>query len=474
LNFPDPAGGKSATIKLTYKAVLFMLLPLKNKSLSKGNNERMDAKRIRLSSIEIRDDNTFVYHYEAGSFMHRFLADEPLWVRYEGSVKDIPPGIAVIPFLGIISQIIWFYDGTLDIPVLDATYAESMDSIKAVCQAMYPEIHLSGKVNIGKKTSLSPRDYPRKASFFTGGIDSMATALKHRQESPLLIAIWGSEARVHQKKAWHQVSEAQIAAAKEMGLQRTVIASNYLEVLQYWALDAYFPGRMQRSWYVEVAYGSIFLGLSAPLAWREGVGAVYIASSYTAQSGPPDGSYPKLIEKTAWAGTRAVYDGGDEERHTKLERIIAEVRGSFPGLKFNVCTLGKDEGNCNVCERCSRTIAGLALLGIDPSFHGFVVAADTPGRIRQALEKKEWPQAYVWQLSSIKFWREMQEAVPRYRNAMLPEWREFFDWLPGAVVDEYFPKPVWSWREEIKRILKRWLPFSIFVAIRRWKIRRRR
>lgn len=403
--------------------------------------------------------------------MRRFLANEPLWVRYEESVKDIPPGIAAIPFLGIISQIIWFYDGTLDIPVLDKTYAESMDNVKAVYQTMYPEIHLSGKVNIGNKTFALPRDYPRKAAFFTGGIDSMATALRHRQENPLLISIWGSEQKVHQKKAWQQVSESQIAAAKELGLQRTFIASNYRNVLQQWALEPYFPGRLQRPWYVEVAYGPIFLGLSAPLAWREGIGTVYIASSYTAENGLPDGSHPALVEKTAWAGTRAVYDGGDEERQVKMERIIKEVRGSFPGLIFNVCTLGKDEGNCSLCEKCSRTMVGLALMGIDPVKHGFVMAADTPERIRQALVKNEWPQSFVWQLSSIKFWREMQQRVPRYRDTLLPEWRDFFDWLSGVVVDEYFSKPAHLWRNEMKRLLKRWLPFPLFVAIRRWKIR---
>lgn len=429
----------------------------------------LDAKRIRLSSVEIRNDDTFVYHYDAGAFMRRFLANEPFWVRYEGSVKDIPPGIAAIPFLGIMSQIIWFYDGTLDIPVLDKTYAESMDSVKAVYQAMYPKIHLSGKVNIGNKTSALPRDYPRKAAFFTGGIDSMATALRHRQKNPLLISIWGSEARVHQKKAWQQVSEAQIAAAKELDLQRTVIASNYLDVLQQWALNAYFPGRLQRNWYVEVAYGSIFLGLAAPLAWRECIGTVYIASSYTAENEPPDGSYPALVEKTAWAGTRVVYDGGDEERQVKMERIITGVRGSFPGLKFNVCTLGKDEGNCSLCEKCSRTMVGLALMGVDPGRHGFFMTADTPERIRQALVKNEWPQSFAWQLSSIKFWREMQERVPRYRDAMLPEWRQFFDWLSGVVVDEYFPKPAYLWRNEMKRLLKRWLPIPMVLAIQRWK-----
>jgi hypothetical protein len=431
----------------------------------------LNARQIRLSSVEIKNDDTFVYHYEAGAFMRRFLTDEPLWVRYEGSVRDIPPGIAAIPFLGIISPIIWFYNGTLDIPALDARYAESMSSVKAVYQAMYPEAHLSGKVNIGKKTSDAPRDYPEKAIFFTGGIDSMATTLRHRRENPLLISIWGSEAGVHQEKAWQQVNEAQIAAAKEMGLQRTVIASNYLEVLQEMALNFHFPGRMQRSWYVEVAHGYIFFGLAAPLAWREHIGTIYIASSYTAQSGPPDGSYPALIEKIAWAGTHAVYDGGDEERQSKMERIITEVRSSFPGLKFNVCTLGKDEGNCNLCERCSRTIAGLALLGIDPSRHGFVMSTDTPERIRKSLKNKEWIQAYVWQLSNIKFWREIQERVPLYRDTMLPEWREFFDWLSGVVVDDFLPSTELPWIKEIKRLLRRCLPFPLYVVLQRWKIR---
>jgi len=427
----------------------------------------LDAKRIRLCSVEIRNDDTFVYHYDAGAFMRRFLANEPLWVRYEGSVRDIPPGIAAIPFLGIMSQIIWFYDGMLDIPVLDTAYAESMDSVKAVYQAIYPEILLSGRVNVGKKTSVALRDYQRKAVFFTGGIDSMATVLRHRKENPLLISIWGSEARVHQEKAWQQVSAAQVAAAGEMGLQRTVIASNYLDILQQWALDLYFPSELQRPWYLEVAYGAIFLGLSAPLAWREGVGTVYIASSYTAENWPPDGSYPELVEKTAWAGTHVVYDGGDEDRQEKMERIVTALRGSFPGLKLNVCTLGKDEGNCSLCEKCSRTLAGLALMGIDPVRHGFVMAANTPGRIRQTLEKNEW------QLSSVKFWQEIQERVPRYRDTALPEWRDFFDWLSGVDVDGFIRRPPRSRREEVKRLLRRCLPFPLFIAIRRWERRLR-
>lgn len=71
----------------------------------------LNKREIRLSSVEIQNDNTIVYHYDAGSFMRRFLTREPLRVQYEGSVRDIPPGIAVIPFLGIMAPIVWFYRG---------------------------------------------------------------------------------------------------------------------------------------------------------------------------------------------------------------------------------------------------------------------------------------------------------------------------------------------------------------------------
>jgi len=431
----------------------------------------LGAKQIALSSVEIKTDDTFVYHYDAGAFMRHILTNEPLWARYEGSVNDVPPGIVPIPFLGMILPIIWFYDCVLDVDVMDETYACSMDAVKAAYQALYPKIRLAGRVNIGTRVATASRNHSLRAALFTGGIDSMATVLQHRQENPLLISIRGSEARVHQEKAWQQVDSAQSAAAAEMGLRRAVISSNYLEVLQQRELDIHFPGRLQRSWYTEVAYGPIFLGLSAPLTWREGVGTLYIASSLTAVSGP-DGSCPALVENTAWAGTRIVYDGGDRTRQAKLERIVTEIQDSFPKLRLNVCALGKDEGNCCLCEKCSRTMAGLALAGVDPARHGFVVMPpDTPGRIRRALINNEWQQAPAWQVSTTMFWREIQEQVPQHQDTALPQWREFFDWLAGTDVSGFFRRPPRPRHQEMKRLLKRSLPFSLFVTLRRWKRR---
>jgi len=138
---------------------------------------------------------------------------------------------------------------------------------------------------------------------------------------------------------------------------------------------------------------------------------------------------------------------------------------------LNVCTLAKDEGNCSSCEKCYRTTAGLALMGIDPAQHGFVVTEDTPSKIRKAMENAEWEDSYAWQLSNIKFWREIQEGIPLYSDKVLPQWRDFFNWLSGIDLDKVFskyPSPYWN---KIKRLFKRYLPLVLYNAVRKSRIK---
>lgn len=423
--------------------------------------------KITLTSIEIRDGNTFVYHYETDERFGRFLSGEPLWARYEENIKDIPAEIAVIPFLGLIAPIIWFCNGELNIDILDETYAQSLDRVKLAYQSIYPRADLSGKINIKKRISPLTPERSKKAVFFTGGVDSMATALTHKDERPLLISIWGSEARTHQKKAWEAVDTAQKEAAEIMALSRTTIASNYRDIMNQWVLEPYFPGKLMRSWYVEIAYGSIFLGLAAPLAWREGIDTIYFAAGFTGK-GVPDGAAQALVEQNAWSGTRVVFDGMNEERFAKLERITRFDQ--FAGLKFNVCTFGRDEGNCSVCEKCSRAMASLALMGVDPSSHGFMVKDDTPERIRKSLENDEWPDFYAWQLANLKYWQEIQERVPMYLEKALPGWKEFFEWLSVAELSLFFLNHPPTFYQGLKTKLKRWLPFPVYRAVRQLRV----
>jgi hypothetical protein len=420
-----------------------------------------------LKEVEIRDDR-MLYHYEAGGILSRFLSGEPLWVRYQGSIQDVPPGIAAIPFVGLTAPIAWFFGGTLDVPVLDARYASGLESVRLAYQGMYPELALNGKVNIGETVNVPPRGAGRAAMLFSGGIDSLATLISHRQEAPLLITLRGAEVRLHQTEIWHDFSRQQQATAGMFGLQRTVVESNFLDILRQWALNLYFPGRLSRGWYVQIAYGQIFLGLCAPVTWREGVDRLYIASAYTAEDCPPDGSHPLLDGVTSWSGTRAIHDGFHETRQHKVERLAAAVREGASGLIFQVCPCLQDTGtaeNCSSCEKCCRSLAAMVLEGLDPSQHGFRLDSDTPARIRRALELKQWELPYTI------FWKHLQQRVPQQRNIIALAWRDFFEWLDGVNLESLVSIHRTSGMVNLKDSIKKALPYPIFSFMRHWKRR---
>jgi len=110
-------------------------------------------------------------------------------------------------------------------------------------------------------------------------------------------------------------------------------------------------------------------------------------------------------------------------------------------------------------------MAGLALTGIDPAKHGFVVTQDTPGKIRGALEHGVWPMAF-W-----VFWRQIQIRVPKAKEGVSPMWRDFFDWLSCDELDKNIcNRPALFWKEQRRR-LKRMLPFGFLCWLRKWKFR---
>jgi hypothetical protein len=422
---------------------------------------------ISLKKIEIRDDG-MLYHYEAGGILSRFLSGEPLWVHYEGLMQDVPPGITAIPFVGLTAPMAWFFGGTLDVPELDALYAGGLDAVKSAYQRIYPDLRLSGHVNVGSTANISPRGQGRAAMLFSGGIDSSTTLISRRQEHPLLISLRGAEVRIHHTKTWQCLNRQQEATADMFGLHRTVVASNFLDILQQWALNLYFPGVLSRGWYVEIAFGQIFLGLCAPVTWREGVDRLYIASAHSPESCVRAGSCFLLDEATLWSGTRVVHDGFQETRQRKVERLAAAVREGSSGMVFLVCShLGdeSDRQNCCFCEKCSRSIAALVLEGLDPSQHGFRLDTDTPARIRRTLELMQW------ELNSAIFWQEMQQRIPQRRDTIPEAWRDFFKWLEGVNLESLVSTRRTSSLEKLRDRIKKALPYALFAILRHWKRR---
>ena len=272
------------------------------------------------------------------------------------------------------------------------------------------------------------------------------------QEDPLLISVRGSDVGIHEDGKWRRVDATHAASAACLGLRRTAVEGTFLAVLRQWALDLYRPARLSRSWYVEVNYGQILLGLCAPVTWREGVDTLYIASTFERDSQVRDGSHPEIDDAVCWSGTRVVHDGAAETRQDKVDRLAALVRGPYPQLQFYVCVETPSGVNCSVCEKCCRTMAGLALNGIDPSRHGFRPPPGIQARIRRALGRDRWGT-----VASV-FWRDIQASLPRHRDSALEEWREFFDWLGAFRFERLAPDRGTRPFATLRRQILRWLP----------------
>ena len=80
--------------------------------------------------------------------------------------------------------------------------------------------------------------------------------------------------------------------------------------------------------------------------------------------------------------------------------------------------------NCNQCEKCSRTILGLEIAGVDPNEHGFSTDAQTFSRIRQNIEDGTWrfgdDERYMW--IDLQEHASNAREIPHHEARILIEW----------------------------------------------------
>jgi hypothetical protein len=91
-----------------------------------------------------------------------------------------------------------------------------------------------------------------------------------------------------------------------------------------------------------------------------------------------------------------------------------------------VCdTVPRSTLNCSSCEKCSRTIVGLILEGIDPRGLGFAVNQKTLELVRARLENG----THALQDHQVWLWKDIQRCIPSKLDHNLFGASEFFSWL---------------------------------------------
>ncbi len=234
----------------------------------------------------------------------------------------------------------------------------------------------------------SAPDAPQGVSlFFSGGVDSYHSLVKHRDEIDQLILVHGFDIPLTETVFFSTAESLVRRAAQTFGKRLIVVRTNL-----HWDESTAFTGQGRTPCPWVMYYGAAMAGVAHALApiHRK----VYFASTYAYGELRPAGSHPLLDPLWSTDSLAIVHDGG-ERRIDKLRDLIV-----YPDILANlrVCWQSFARPNCGRCEKCVRTMLGLRALGVEscPAFPTPL----TPDLVRsQALD------AIV-----VMLWRELLDS----------------------------------------------------------------
>jgi hypothetical protein len=260
--------------------------------------------------------------------------------------------------------------------------------------------------------------------FFSGGVDSFYSLIKHRDEVDNLVLIHGFDVPLADTKTF-DLTEAQAREAARLFGKRLIEVRTNL----HWEQPG-VPG----GWgmYHGPALAAVTYAL-APLHGR-----MYIASSYSYADLHPWGSHPLLDPLWSTEAVRIVHDGGE----TRMDKLRVLVQYPEALSRLRVCWENLGEYNCGLCEKCVRTMLGLRALGVDR-------CAAFPDTLTQELVRQQ-------ELShdSALFWRELlcPGLPPTFQAAVQSAIHSYDAGLPPRT-------------GHLKRGVKRWL-YALLHSVR--------
>jgi Polysaccharide pyruvyl transferase len=214
------------------------------------------------------------------------------------------------------------------------------------------------------------------AAFFSGGVDSLTTVLRH-PEITHLVHIEGFDVPLERTDVTAMVRERIAATAAELGKELVRVETNVRELS-----DPYLP------WvtYYGAALGTVALLLSGEMS------RVLIASGLTHPGLYENGSHPLLDH--LWGADRVeiVHDGAALSRVAKL-RLLADDPTARRMLR--VCWQNPGGAyNCGRCEKCLRTMVTLEILGVRDRFEAFPDSLDLDAVAATELTNR--PEVEFW------------------------------------------------------------------------------
>lgn len=330
----------------------------------------MDELILKEINVE---GNKVEYKYEiCGKVASCFNEKENLVIEYPMSMCSVPKSILVIPFLGNVLPISWVTDTKIVIDAVDKDFFEHIKEIKKGYEQMFPDFHFSGELITGCIEKNVREDSGKVAMFFSGGVDATTTLIRHVQEKPDLITIWGSDVRRDDIEAWNIVYGHTLKRAEQFNLSAYYVKSNFTTFIDNCNLNK-LVAESGDNWWHGFQHGLAIISCAAPLAYLYSYRKLYIASTYNEGL---KGTYtcasdPIIDNNVHFCGCSTIHDSYELSRQDKVKLLVQKSK-EYENVYLKVCFMLDSGGvNCCACEKCYRTILEIVSEGGDPNQFGF-------------------------------------------------------------------------------------------------------
>jgi hypothetical protein len=256
-------------------------------------------------------------------------------------------GVDATPWLpAVLPVAMWEHEPLHLEGAVDATAIRNSTAAQQRLRSWFPD--LMGVVDVDaalESSSGSPAT--GIGCFFSGGVDSFYSALKHQNEITHLIFVLGFDIALDDDLLIQRALSGVRAAASALGKPLIEVATNirtFSDNIFDWGVH-----------YHGAALASVGLALAPHL------GKVIIPASYAEADLHPWGSHPDLDPQ--WSSSRVsfLHDGAEATRPEKV-RFIAGHQVALDHLR--VCWLNTGSAyNCGRCEKCVRTMVNLRAVG---------------------------------------------------------------------------------------------------------------
>jgi hypothetical protein len=376
----------------------------------------------------------------AKEFRETNIVVDDFWAKYTDiDLSDLDESILNIPVLLNVAPAIWAMNIDVKVPVLDKELDASFEKLKPVFKAMYPKLQWAGNIRAEKLVDNTHLENKGSALFFSGGLDSVFSTIRHIDEKPLLVSVRGSDVSLSDIYGWELVKKQSQDFSDKYRLKVGFIESNFYDFLNQGmlsGLDDGIPG-----WWAGVQHGMGFAGLMAPISEYNKVSSVYIASSHSKEFHAPWGSRPDIDNNVSYSFTKIQHDGYEFTRHGKVKELINRCQiSSLDKPMLRVCysnhlNAGK---NCCLCEKCSRTMTALWVEGENPNDYSFdITTRDFVSNVKKIFSSNK----VITNANSLFMWNDIiRDIKPSdfYKTKNLPESIiKYLEWLAFVDLDAY-------------------------------------